>query len=152
IDRDNKQKYGTIGAGLTIAKDFSVKVPKKAACGSEIKIDLDVSSSLGDSTQEITLLVGQPNITSAENFYNGVPPNLPSGWTTSATFSLVPWVTTTSGVDSPPNSVFGAEPDGGGDSELVSASIPIVNPDAVLTFRHFVAIKQLSEAFLQISI
>lgn len=152
MGRDNLQRYGTISEGATVAKDFSVKVPKKTACGSQITFDIDVSSSLGKSTQEIQVQVGQPMIAFAENFDGIAPPNLPSGWTTSASGALSPWATISAESDTSPNSVFDAEPDGGGDSELVSPIISITNPDATLTFRHFVGIKSASDASLEISI
>jgi hypothetical protein len=41
---------------------------------------------------------------------------------------------------------------GGGDSELVSPSIPIVNANAQLIFQHHVNIKDFSDATLEISI
>jgi extracellular elastinolytic metalloproteinase len=152
MGRDNQQKYGTISEGATVARDFPVKVPKKTACGSQITFDLDVTSSLGKTTREIQVQVGQPIIAFAENFDGIAPPNLPSGWTTSASGALSPWVTTTAESDTAPNSAFGSEPDGGGDSELVSPIISITNPDATLTFRHFVGIKSASDASLEISI
>ncbi len=146
------KNYGTIPAGATVARTFNFKVPANAVCGSQIPVTIIAKSNLGTINNQFELQIGKPVIAFSETFDGVTPPALPAGWTTSATFSLLPWVTTNAESSSGPNSAFGIEDAGSGTSELVSPEIPITNANAQLTFQHHVNIKSASDATLEISI
>ena len=146
------KNYGTIPAGATVERTLNFKVPANAACGSQLPVTIIAKSNLGTISNQFALQIGKPVIAFSETFDGVTPPALPAGWTTSATFSLLPWVTTNAESSSAPNSAFGLEDVGSGTSELVSPVIPITNANAQLTFRHHVNIKSASDATLEISI
>ena len=70
-----------------------------------------------------------------DNFDSATAPNLPAGWTTSASDSEAPWVTTATNSDTPPNSAFAADLTTSGIAYLVSPPISILTSNAQLTFR-----------------
>jgi hypothetical protein len=146
------KNYGTISAGTTVSKSFTFKIPQNASCGDPFKVILNVKSSLGNATREILLNVGQPVITFSEDFDGVTPPNLPPGWTSSASSSLLPWITSNAESQSAPNSAFGPEGSGGGVSELISPPIAITSPSAQVIFQHHVNSKMESDATLTISV
>jgi subtilisin-like proprotein convertase family protein len=63
-------------------------------------------------------------------------PQLPAGWTTSATGANSPFVTVSTMPDSPPNCIFTNNPPSAGASEITSPSILLGNAPNRLTFRH----------------
>jgi hypothetical protein len=68
-----------------------------------------------------------------ENFDGVAPPALPAGWTTVGT---VAWSTSNVASSSAPNSAFVPDVDFPSDNQLVSPVIPVVRPQAQLTFQH----------------
>ena len=146
------KNYGTIAAGSTISRVFNFKVPDNAVCGSTLDVTISARSNLGTIVNHVPLQIGKPVITFFENFDGVTAPALPSGWTTSADLSMVPWVSSNAESSSSPNAAFGREDAGGGSSELISPAISITNPNAQLIFQHHVNIKPFSEGTLEISI
>jgi hypothetical protein len=72
----------------------------------------------------------------SENFDSVTPPNLPSGWATSASGAQSPWSTSTSITDTVPNSIMSIDASNIGISELVSPPIAIGAGASQLTFRN----------------
>ena len=78
-----------------------------------------------------------------ENFDGVSAPTLPSGWTTSQTGPVAPWVTSTTAPDTAPNSAFGGGAETPGDNSLTSPIFAVpaaplngVDPGVRLTFRN----------------
>ncbi len=70
-----------------------------------------------------------------ENFDNVTAPNLPGGWSTSASGSQSAWYTTNATVDSSPNAAFCGGASSAGVSELVTPTIVLPTGQAELFFR-----------------
>jgi len=100
------QNYGSIAPGQTATRDFSFTA--NAACGSIITLTLQVqdgSNNFVPATYSFRVgTLTSTNLGTVENFDNVVAPVLPAGWTTSATGSGLPWMTTTAYSDTAPNS------------------------------------------------
>ena len=146
------KNYGIIAPGETVNRIFNFKVPDSAACGSLLDVTIIAKSNLGTIENHFPIQIGKPVITFSENFDGVTIPTLPSGWTTSSEFLLLPWVTTNSESSSAPHAAFGMEDSGGGGSVLTSPEISIANTNAQLSFSHHVNVKRFSNAFLEISI
>jgi hypothetical protein len=71
-----------------------------------------------------------------ENFDEVTAPNLPTGWTTSATGAEKSWYTTNSQSDTAPNAAFVPDVNNIGSSQLVSPSIALPAGQAMLAFRN----------------
>ncbi|MBK7933087.1 MAG: VCBS repeat-containing protein [Acidobacteria bacterium] len=71
----------------------------------------------------------------SENFDGVSAPNLPAGWTTTASGASLPFATVDTIPDSAPNSVFTNDPFQGGDASLTSPSISLGNIRHKLIFR-----------------
>ncbi len=71
-----------------------------------------------------------------ENFDTVTPPNLPTGWTTTASGAQVPWTTSASVSDTVPNSIISIDASNIGISELVSPPIAIGPGTSQLAFRN----------------
>jgi hypothetical protein len=146
------KNYGNIAAGATVTRVLNYKIPANAVCGSQSDVSVVAKSNLGTITNHFPLQIGKPVIAFSENFDAAIPPALPPGWTTSATFTLPVWITSNAESSSAPNSAFVMEEGNTGDSELVSPAIPITSANAQLIFRHHVNIKSASDGILKISI
>ena len=68
-----------------------------------------------------------------ETFDGVTAPALPLGWTTAATGTESPWVTSTTTPDTAPNDAFAPDPSGVGNTELISPSFMV--PAAGQSFR-----------------
>ncbi len=78
----------------------------------------------------------------SENFDGVVAPNLPAGWTSSATGALqVPFVTSSTTPDTAPNAVFAPNFGQIGLSEITSPPIPVGSTGAHFIFRHNYALE-----------
>ncbi len=134
--------YGTISGGQTIAMPFDYSIPPGTPCGSTITLTFDVSSSLGNVQRTYVLQIGQPGaptVVISENFDGVAAPNLPVGWTTSASGSLPrPWVTRSDTSVSAPNSaaVGTPYPTNTSDDALVSPAFAVPGGTVSLTFTH----------------
>jgi len=129
------QNYGALAAGgPTVARSFTFTA--NGECGGTLTATLqlqDGTTNLGAVTFTFTL--GAPRVTFTENFDGVTAPALPSGWTsTVATGSASRWVTSTTSVDTTPNSAFVANPATIADVRLESPAIAITAPAAQLSF------------------
>src|SRR5205814_10320745 len=94
----------------------------------------DGASNLGTLTFNLSL--GATGISFAEYFDGVTAPALPAGWTTLASGTQSPWLTSTAAKDTAPNAAFSADPANAGVNALVSPVIAIVSPNAQLSFRN----------------
>lgn len=138
----NSANYGTINSGTTASQTINFTVPAGTPCGSVVTITLNVNSSLGATSFTRTLSVGMPVATFVQNFDAVTAPSVPAGWVvTSAGAETQPWISTISGPDTVPHSMFAADidpvaPNVGGSTNLTSPAVAVTVPAATLTFRH----------------
>ncbi len=133
------QNYGVLNTdGASVSRPFTFTVPQELNCGDIITLTFqlnDGAENLG--TISINLNTGAKRIAFSEDFDNLPLPNLPNGWTTSATGGQQIWKTTEVRFESPPNSAFSPDPNQVGLNELVSPVFRINSPDAELQFRNW---------------
>jgi hypothetical protein len=138
INPSNAQTYGALAVnGATVSRPFSFTANSSLVCGDVITLTLnlqDGSENLG--TASFNFNAGKRRFAVDEEFDNFPLPNLPIGWTTSATGAGVNWVTTETSFGTPPNSVYSATPNQIGSNELTTPIFSIVSPTAELEFRN----------------
>ncbi len=138
INPSGTLNYGALIAnGAGVARSFTFTASPNLRCGSVITLPLqlqDGADNLGTIT--INLNTGAARFALRENFDGVNLPNLPNGWTTSATGAQMVWKTTGVAFDSPPNSAFSPDPGQVGINELASPVFQIYSEDAELTFRN----------------
>ena len=132
------------GSGFSLLS-VNYTVPADAACGTVLPLTFNVNSSLGLVSFARTLAIGTPITTFTENFDSVTPPAAPVGWSITSGYAPMTFVSTASGPDSGPNSMFAADlpncttgcpTTDGGSTELTSPTIPVTTPAATVTFRH----------------
>ena len=131
------QSYGAIGAGGNAGRDFSFTA--LGNCGDLVTLALklqDGSVDFGTLNYSFRLGAGTPGVQFAENFDGVIAPALPAGWSTSATGTEVPWVTSTTNPSSAPNDAFAPDVPNFGVTELVSPVIHINGLPAQASFRN----------------
>ncbi|MCA1639579.1 MAG: carboxypeptidase regulatory-like domain-containing protein, partial [Acidobacteria bacterium] len=132
------QNYGAVNVnGESVSRSFTFTAPSNIRCGDVITLTLqlqDGADNLGTVT--INLNTGAARTALQENFDSVVAPNLPNGWTTSATGGQEIWKTSNVIFQSPPNSAFSPTSNQVGVNELVSPVFQINSPNAELTFRN----------------
>ena len=129
------QNYGSLAAfGGTASRDFTFTAV--GTCNSNFIASLQLTDGTNNlGTVNYTLKFGGGGGL-VQNFDGVTPPTLPTGWTSTIISGAVSnWVTTTTSVDTAPNSIFNAESAGAGQSALVSPPVTIVKTNAMLTFR-----------------
>lgn len=127
--------FGGSGANRTITV-----LPAGAKFG-QSTITVKVTDAGGMTVQDtFVLIVNKPEPTAwsmVQNFDGVSTPNLPAGWTSSATGAAATnWVTTSSGSDSAPNNAFVSDPMNVTDSSLTSPAIAITEFNSRIRFRH----------------
>jgi hypothetical protein len=133
------QNYGalTVG-GASVSRPFTFTAAPTVTCGGAIALTLqlqDGAENLGSVSIELT--TGVKRIAFQENFDSVTTPNLPAGWTTSATGAQQNWTTSAVQIQTAPNSVFSPDPNQVGVNELVSPVFSITSPNAELEFRNW---------------
>lgn len=129
--------YGNIPGGTTVSRDISFTVPAGAPCGGLVSLVFDINSSLGPVSVTRTIVLGEPQVTFAEDFDGVTAPTFPDGWTAEAINNGINFVTATDDPDSPPNSAFALNPTTvGGGTNLTSPPIPITTSGAQVNFRN----------------
>jgi PKD repeat protein len=130
------QNYGALAGGAVVTRPFSF-IPT-GACGTTNLATLqlqDGSSNYG--TVSFGFILGQPGMVFFTQNFDGVTaPALPAGWTTATAAAGVAWQTTTSPVDTVPNSAFSPSASSTGLADLVSAPISLPGGAVQLSFRH----------------
>src|SRR5258706_3724997 len=137
--------YGSIAGTSTVSRQVGYIIPADTACGSVITLTLNVDSSLGPVSFTRTFSVSQANTTLAENFDGVEPPAITAGWAVTSSYAPMTFVSTASGPDTAPNSMFAADLPNcttgcsltdGGSTELTSPVIAIGGAAATVSFRH----------------
>jgi hypothetical protein len=130
--------FGSIAAGGgTAGRDFSFTAVGN--CGDLVTLALklqDGALDFGTVNYSFRLGAATPGVPLSENFDGLVAPTLPAGWSTSATGTEVPWVTSTTNPFSAPNAAFAPDVAPQGDTELVTPSIHINGTPAQVSFRN----------------
>jgi hypothetical protein len=130
------QTYGALAAGgAGVTRSFSFTATGN--CGGTILADFqlyDGATYLGTVSAPFNL--GQSLSVLVENFDSAAIPDLPSGWTSSASGGQFAWITTDSAPDTAPNAAFAPDPPEAGISELVSPPITLPARFAQLSFRN----------------
>ena len=133
------QNYGALPVGGAIVfRPFSFTASPNLTCGGVITLTFqlnDGAENLG--TISINLTTGKPRIAFSEDFDNKPLPNLPNGWTTSATGAQQVWKTTEFRFQTPPNSAFSPAPNQVGLNEMISPAISITSPNAEIQFQNW---------------
>ncbi len=133
------QNYGALTVnGPGVSRGFTFTASSALNCGDVISITLqlqDGSENLG--TLVINLNTGTQRIAFQENFDGVTAPDLPAGWTTSASGVQQPWKTVTNRQQTAPNSIFSPDPNNIGLNELVSPPFLISSTKAEIQFRNW---------------
>jgi hypothetical protein len=133
------QNYGALSVnGASVSRPFTFTANPNLNCGDVLTLVLqlnDGAENLG--TISINLQTGARRVAFSENFDNLPLPNLPPGWTTSATGGQELWKTRENRFQSPPNAVFSPDPRLVGVNELVSPVFRVITPNAELSFRNW---------------
>jgi FG-GAP-like repeat len=133
------QNYGALPVGgAAVQRPFTFTASSALHCGDRISLTLqlqDGAENLGTVT--INLPTGTPRVAFTENFGTTGAPELPAGWTTSATGAQMPWTRATTRFETPPLSAFSPAPNQVGVNELVSPAFSITSPNAELQFRNW---------------
>jgi len=135
INPSPPQNYGVVGAAAVL-RPFTFTASPDLRCGDVITLTLqlqDVAENLGTVT--INLNTGSRRVALQENFDAVAAPNLPAGWTTSASGAQEIWKTSTTAHETPPNAAYSFAAGQVGINELVSPAFR-VNSAAELTFRN----------------
>ena len=130
--------YGALPAGgAPVSQPFTFTAD--GACGGTITAMLllqDGPANLGSVSFPFQLGQFVPLAPLTQNFDSVTPPALPTNWMTSVEEGAVPWVTTSSVADTPPNSAFADATTNAGVADLLSPVIAIATSSAQLTFRN----------------
>ncbi len=135
-DVSSPQSFGALPAASDV---FSLPFTFTAngACGDTITATLQLQDgAVNVGTINFAVSLGKLIFatTFTENFDGVTPPNLPTGWLTSATNAESPWVTSTNLSDTAPNALFVGDPALPGLSELDMPVIHLMTPSAQLSF------------------
>jgi hypothetical protein len=130
------QEYGQVPASGGIAsRIFSFTA--RGNCGERATATFHLQDGVNDlGTVDVPFDLGVITPAFTESFDTVNAPQLPSGWTSSATGVQNPWVTRATSVDSGINAVFCGDPANVGISELVSVALQVPAAAARLTFRN----------------
>ena len=133
------QNYGAISVnGASVSRLFTFTASPNLRCGDAVVLTLllnDGSENLG--AVSITLNTGVPRFALRENFDAVAAPNLPNGWTTSASGAQTNWKTSTEKFYSPPNAAYSFAAGQVGINELVSPVFQVNSSKAELSFRNY---------------
>jgi hypothetical protein len=130
------QNYGVIPAGGGIAS-LPFTFANLGTCGSNITATLqlqDGAANLG--TVSATFPLGPVVTVFTQNFDTVTAPALPAGWTTTASGVQLPWFTTNTLADTPPNAAFSTDAANIGINELVSPAFTLPAGPMQLSFRN----------------
>ena len=149
------QNYGELCSGtLGVSRSFSFTVDPQLPCGGTVTATLHMQDGATDyGNLTYSFVTGTSPVAFSQNFDGVAAPALPAGWTTSATGIGVPWVTSTTTPNSPPNAAFAPDPSNVGDSMLLSPTIAVPVNGATLSFKnHYITESTFDGMVLEISI
>ncbi len=128
------QNYGVV-SGQTVFRSFTFTASPDLRCGDFISLTIqlqDAEENLGALT--INLRTGSQRVALQETFDTVSAPNLPAGWTTSATGAQDVWKTSATQRQSPPLAAHSAAAAQVGVNEMTSPAFPVATATAELTF------------------
>lgn len=133
----NAATYPAFAPGAVNTQTIDYTVPTTTACGSSVPLTITVNSILGPITYNYNLNIGKAGPLAPYEYFDQVtPPALPYGWTTQRTGAGLPWVTSSTRPDTPPNSAFTTNPTNAGTSDLLSPVFPVNTALAQVSFRN----------------
>ncbi|MCI0389062.1 MAG: M36 family metallopeptidase [Acidobacteria bacterium] len=71
VDGGSSVSYGNIAAGATVTRPIPFTVPAAAACGSQLAVNVVITSSLGTVTKIFNLQIGRPVVVLTANYSSG---------------------------------------------------------------------------------
>jgi hypothetical protein len=130
------QTYGLlVSNGAVVTKPFTFTA--NAGCGSTINPTFQLQDGdLNLGNVSFTLSLGVPVNAFSEGFDGVAAPNLPSGWSTTASGSETPWVTSTATSSAGPNSAFSPDVSSAGVNELVTPVFVVPSGGGQLSFQN----------------
>ncbi len=129
--------YGTINSGSTVTRQINYTIPAGTPCGSVLNFTFNVTSSIGPVTFTGNATIGAPVIGFAESFDSVTAPGVPAGWTVATEAGGTAFVSSATGADTAPNSMFAIDPTTvGGATSLTSPAVTINSPAASVSFRN----------------
>jgi hypothetical protein len=139
VNPSGPQLYGPVPVnGPPISRPFTFRVGPSVGCGGTVTMLLDLrAGSEQYGTLSIPLRVGTPKVAFSEDFDRAARPNLPAGWSTSATGVQQIWKTTNARSESNPNALFSPDPNQVGLNEVTSPSFAVTSPNARVSFRNW---------------
>ena len=128
--------YGTIANNATVSMAIPVTLPA-VPCGTTTTLAININSSLGATGSSGVLgPLGIPTFAGSTQDFDGVvAPALPNLWTQTNTGTQTPWVTTTTGPDTAPNSAFSNDGASSGESFLTTPLVQVTSASASMSFR-----------------
>lgn len=139
LNPSGSQNYGALTVnGPAASRAFSFTANPNLNCGTAITLTFQLTDGAQDlGTVSISQQTGVLRTAFAENFDNFTIPNLPTGWTTSATGGQMIWKTSISRFQTSPNAVFSPDPREVGLNELVTPQFFVTSPNAEIRFRNW---------------
>ena len=132
------QNYGVLANGVRAYRSFTFTASPDLKCGETISLTFALQDGAENfGTLTINVPTGKPRIAFQENFGFTGTPNLPVGWTTSATGAQQVWKTVINRHQTPPNSAYSPNPNQIGINELVSPVFQINSAAAELSFQNW---------------
>jgi hypothetical protein len=129
--------YGSIAHNGTASNQINYTIPAAAACGSAVTLTINVTSSLGPTSFQRVIQIGSPVVTLSESFDGVSAPAMPAGWTATSVLGGLNFVTTSTNVNSAPNSLFVANSNSAaGGANLTLPVTPISTQAAILSFKN----------------
>src|SRR5262249_59986118 len=71
VDGGAPVSYGNIPAGATVSQSIPFTVPSAAVCGSQLAVNVVITSSLGTVTRTFNLQIGRPVVTITSSYATG---------------------------------------------------------------------------------
>ncbi len=130
------QNYGVL-AGSLVARSFTFTADPNFDCGDKLTLSFqlqDGAENLGVVTAEF--FAGKPRTALIETFGATGEPNLPPGWTTTATGAAEVWKTSGAQHQTPPLAAYSFAAGQPGVNELISPVIRINSAEAAVSFRN----------------
>lgn len=126
--------YGDLSSGSSSTGTFVLAAD--GTCGDTVALQLHLTGSGGYvATIPVSLVLGVEETHFEEHFDGSA--SLPAGWQTAETGKGSDWSVVNSAANSPPNSVFAANPQQAGQSILTSPSIAMGDSGGTLIFSHW---------------
>jgi Carboxypeptidase regulatory-like domain/S-layer homology domain len=136
ISPSGPQSYGIKDPGASVCRDFTFMADPFQACGGTVTATFQLRDGLTDLGSAVfTLQTGDLTAAGGEDFDSVTAPDLPAGWTTAGTGTVL-WVTTTTTPDTPPNAAFADDTEVSIDKRLDSPPFAIASASAQLSFRN----------------